>query len=409
MPRARAAVLAAAALLPALAAPQPYDAYNSVVVSSGRVIGLGGAFVGVGEGIGGATVNPASVAQRDRHNTDTWDLDGILTWYLPQPEQLGDVDLSNDGETDGDLASSGTLLLGGSGQVGRLGAGVLMAASAVGADRSPTERVEIGTLEIAVAVGWSGWRESLVLGASLTSAVGVVDVGPPEGTGGSSLEYTDSVIRVGALWRPRGRPFRLGLAYRPGNRAQPEGDRDTFPVATPSEFVFPWVLSAGASMWLGANARLYNEPPPIALDRHPEWGAGPAYEPGRRMPVLVSLQVDLVGATPGAVSIASALLQSPVPEPSGENASVAVKAGAEWEAWPRWARIRGGGYLEPSRTGASPRLHATFGAEVRIPFWPWDLQIGFTGDVASLYQNVSLSIGFWGDYGPAPPPRAPGS
>jgi hypothetical protein len=65
--------------------------------------------------------------------------------------------------------------------------------------------------------------------------------------------------------------------------------------------------------------------------------------------------------------------------------------------------VRGGTYLEPSRTGGSARQHATFGAEVRLPFWWRDLQLGFAGDLAPRFQNVSLSLGFWSRLGPRPP------
>ncbi|HSN91943.1 MAG TPA: hypothetical protein VLS93_12000, partial [Anaeromyxobacteraceae bacterium] len=403
------ALVAAAVLLPTLAAGAPYDgtqafdAYTGLVVASGRVVGLGGAYVGVGEGVAGVTVNPASVAQRDRHNADTWDLDGVLTWYLPPPEDLAALDLSNDGVSDAELAGSGSFLLGGSGQAGRLGAGIVAQFWGVASAMPAGDSVTVGKLDLSLAVGWSGRRDSLVLGASVRNDTGSVSWTPLGGTA-RSVNYQTVALRLGALWRPRGRPFRLGVAWDPGGRAEPLEDRSLLPVTTPAAFEFPWVLSVGASAWIGPNARRYNEPPPIALDRHPDWGEGPPLVTGARMPVLVSIQLDVAGRTPGAVSIESALLAPGEAQLSGERTSLAVKLGAEWEAWPRWVRVRGGGYLEPSRTGAGPRMHATFGLEVRIPFWPWDLQIGATGDVARLYQNVSLSLGFWGDYGPMAPP-----
>jgi hypothetical protein len=404
----RPLLAAALALLPLAASGAPYDgtqafdAYTGLVVASGRVIGLGGAYVGLGEGVMGAPVNPASVAQRDRHNPDTWDLDGYITWFLPQPEELSDLDLSNDGVEDAQLSGSGIFLLGGSGQVGRLGGGVVGQIWAVSEADPGGDTVTVGKIDLSLALGWSGWRDSVVVGGSVSSNIGSVSYQAPDGTE-QAISYQAGAIRLGALWRPRGQFFRLGAAWNPGGRAEPSGDRAALPVTTPAAFVFPWVLSVGGSAWIGPNARRYNEPPPIALDRHPEWGPGPALVASSRMPVLVSLQVDVAGPTPGAVSIESALVGGEA-QLSGERTSFAVKGGVEWEAWPRWMRLRAGGYLEPSRTGAGPRPHATFGFEVRIPFWPWDLQIGATGDVASLYQNVSLSLGFWGDYGPLPPP-----
>ena len=96
------------------------------------------------------------------------------------------------------------------------------------------------------------------------------------------------------------------------------------------------------------------------------------------------------------------------PSAPGERASLAIRGGVEWEAWPDVLRVRGGTYFEPSRTGGAYRPHGTFGLDVRVPFWPWDLQVALAGDVARMYTNASLSIGFWSDLGPsrvgAPPP-----
>jgi hypothetical protein len=70
-------------------------------------------------------------------------------------------------------------------------------------------------------------------------------------------------------------------------------------------------------------------------------------------------------------------------------------------------RVRGGAYLEPSRTGAGYRLHGTFGLEVRVPCWPWDLQVALAADAARMYTNASFSVGFWSDLGPARAGLAP--
>jgi hypothetical protein len=72
--------------------------------------------------------------------------------------------------------------------------------------------------------------------------------------------------------------------------------------------------------------------------------------------------------------------------------------------------VRGGSYLEPSRTGNGARLHGTFGLELRIPCWPGDLSLGFAGDVSSRFQQIGLSAGWWSDVGPGrAPARGPGS
>jgi hypothetical protein len=119
--------------------------------------------------------------------------------------------------------------------------------------------------------------------------------------------------------------------------------------------------------------------------------------------VLVSAQLDVVGPAPRAVAIESALVGTGEAPSSGRRASLAPRLGAEWEPLPARARVRGGGYLEPSRTGAPPRPHATFGVEARVPFPVRDLQVGLSGDWAARFENVSLSVGFWSNVAPAPP------
>lgn len=68
-------------------------------------------------------------------------------------------------------------------------------------------------------------------------------------------------------------------------------------------------------------------------------------------------------------------------------------------------RSNPGSYLEPSRTLGPLRPHATFGADVRLHLH-WDFRVGLAGDLASRYQNLSLSLGLWRDSGPRPPPPA---
>jgi hypothetical protein len=410
---ARLAAALALVLAAAPAAPQgfdgtqPLDAYTSLVLSDGRIMGLGGAFVGVGEGPAAARLNPAAVAQRDRHLDRPWDVSGVLTWFVPDVTELGGQDLGNDGALDGSLDGAGNLLLGFGAQAGRLGVGMLIRLYGVSA---PTAQgaATVGTTDVALSAGWSGLRDALVVGVSLAAPHGFFEYAP-EGVEPVELEYERRTFRAGVLLRPRRQPFRVGLSFEGAGKATPIGDRGALPVATPSAFLFPWVVSAGASAWIGPNARRYNEPPPFALSMHPEWGEGPPLEPGRS-PVLVTAQLDLVGPTDGALALESALFPGAAAVPSGERPSLVPRAGVEWEARRRVVRLRAGSYLEPSRSGAAPRLHACFGAELRIPFWPWDLQASFGGDVARDYTNVGLSLGFWSDLGPlAPHAEAPGA
>jgi hypothetical protein len=380
------------------------DAYSGPVVSESRIVGLAGAYVAVAEGIGGALSNPAAVAHRRRDLDRTWDLGGTLTWYVPRVTQLGRIDVGNDGRGDGDLAEVGNVQLGAMLQVGRLGLGVIGSGWVLGARQPGGEVLEVGTSDVSLVAGWAAPRDALVLGAALTFASGEltwVPPGTPAGArGGPRVEYAGARLRLGVLLRPRHEPWRIGLAFDPGATARRRDGQAEFPTPTPSSFAFPWQLSFGVARWLGPNAKRLNAPAAVDVWANPE-GRESAWEPGAR-PVLVSLQADYTGPTAGAATLDSALRADRPPQPSGGRAALAVRAGAEWEAWARVLRARVGSYLEPSRTGGDPRLHGTFGLDVRVPFWPWDLQLVAAGDVARLFRNVTVSLGLWSETGPLP-------
>jgi hypothetical protein len=321
-------------------------------------------------------------------------------------------DLANDGHADATLSGLGNAQLGLSLQRGTVGAGLFARGWTVTAPRGDDGSIQLEITEASLAVGWSAFRDVLVVGASWTGVAGVVETFPARAPAGSDpagkVEYAGNTLRFGALYRPRGRAWRLGASLHPAASARPRDDRSRVAVATPEAFVFPATASLGVSAWIGPNASRFNEPPPSALELHPEWGPGPQWVEGRRSPVLVTAQVDLVGKAPDAVTVESAVVPGGPAVSSGRSGSVAVRAGAEWEPRTDGLRVRGGGYVEPSRTGGVPRPHATFGAELRIPFWWRDLQLGLAGDVAERFRNVSLSLGFWSSLGPRrPAPLAP--
>lgn len=403
--RAWLAVVATALAFPGRAAAQgavggrAVDAYSGVAVGSGRVVALGGAYVGIAEGLGGAPVNPASVAHRRRDLGRGWDLDGTLSFFVLDARQ----DLDNDGARDAGVSGHSHLELGGGFQRGRLGFGLLARSWLATGPRTAAGSAGIQTGDVSLGTGYSSWHDALVLGGSLTITSGAVIQYRPDGKEERRLPYNAATVRLGGLWRPRGQPFRLGGFWDPGARARAGGDAGGFPGATPRSFEFPWTAAVGVSAWAGPNARRYNEPSQRELSQDPELGPGPAWGPGTRPPVLLAAQLDVVGPAHDAVTVTSALGQGSQVQRSGRTASVVPRAGAEWEAVRRWLRIRGGYYLEPSRTGAGPRSHGTFGADVRIPMWPWDLRLGLAGDLAERYRNVGLSLGFWSELGPVPP------
>ncbi len=89
--------------------------------------------------------------------------------------------------------------------------------------------------------------------------------------------------------------------------------------------------------------------------------------PGEKRGIPVRLMADVVVDAPvrDAVAIESVLTGQPIAR--GAWYTVSPRAGAEVDVWRDRLRLRGGGYLEPSRTALSgPRPHATGGFELRL-------------------------------------------
>lgn len=382
---------------------QRLDAQRGVVVSSSRVLGLAGAYAAVAEGLDGAASNPAAVAHRDRHLDRGWDWDFVAAWYLPQPGVLSRQDPTNDGHTWGRLSGAANVHLGLSGQLGRLGAGLVMTSWQLDSPIGDGSTARVSTGDVALHVGWAGWDEGLLLGASLAAAVGSVDRIDPSGRT-TSRAYGGPQVRAGLLYRPRGLPFRLGLSASPASQARPGADPG-LPFATPTAFSFPARVSAGVAFWIGPGAWLFNEPSPAAQR---QLGLEPVRSPAdeARTPVLLSVELDVVGPSRNAVGFDALLPQGDGSGGglAGRRTSLVARAGAEWELLAHRLALRGGSWLEPSRNGAPLRPHAAFGADLRFTLL-WDFRVGVAGDLASRYQNVTLSLGLWRNAGPE---RTPG-
>jgi hypothetical protein len=395
-------------LVPVLVVAAPFDgsqgvdAYNGLVVSFGRATAMGGAYAGVAEGLDGAVFNPASVAHRSRSLDRAWDFDVVLNWIIPG-EALAREDLGNEGHADPSLTDRASVQMGVGLQLGRLGLAFLVRAWSITANGAHGDQLRIQLQDTALSGGWSFWRDQLAVGADLVLVAGMPQWAPRPGDVFQSATYSGLHLRAGALYRPVGQPFRLGLALDPGQSVTRSKGGAELPVTLPRSIDFPWTLSLGASMFLGRNGDLFNELPVVERRDHPEWDPGPDYEAGSWEPVLLSAQLDVAGRTPGAVSPLSYVHQQSQPAmPSGAHVSLEPHLGAEWTAIDRWLVVRGGSYLEPSRTGAGSRVHGTFGFQVRIPVTWLDLKASFTADLASRFNNYSIGVGLWNDRTPRP-------
>jgi hypothetical protein len=82
---------------------------------------------------------------------------------------------------------------------------------------------------------------------------------------------------------------------------------------------------------------------------------------------------------------------------SGDKISFGARIGVESEVMQDRLKVRGGSYIEPSRTQRKYyRPHATVGADVRLfDLWRWSARGTATLDLAPRYFNWGIAFGFW--------------
>jgi hypothetical protein len=112
----------------------------------------------------------------------------------------------------------------------------------------------------------------------------------------------------------------------------------------------------------------------------------------------VAADVRVAGRLPNAVG-AESMLEGRV-QTSGDHATVGLHLGTEVEVLPGRARVRLGGYREPSRfEDASARGHVTGGFELRLFQFHMagvrHASLSYAFDLAQGYDNNFLSFGLW--------------
>lgn len=126
------------------------------------------------------------------------------------------------------------------------------------------------------------------------------------------------------------------------------------------------------------------------------------YEAMQRFYVLVSGSLLVTGPVTNGVGVES-FLQRRV-DRSGEHATFSPRLGVESEVIPHWLKLRAGSYGEPTRFArGSPRLHGTFGFDLKL--FPWTVfglfddttewRVSSAVDGAARYFGWGLSAGVW--------------
>ncbi|MBN1610669.1 MAG: hypothetical protein JW940_28830, partial [Polyangiaceae bacterium] len=253
------------------------DLHQGAVLAGNRSMGMAGAYVAIAEGVEGNLVNPVAPAVRSpwsRSHID-YDLGAGITWPATQRRS----DWFNSGSDRTYLAASNpnefvSLDVEGNLQLGPWGIGVAAAlqqfellrnTSAVPEATQGGLTSQFGVFRIDGARALADGQ--LLVGTGIrANSLSVVDGRLPDDgerqlftTGGAGLAF-------GALWRPTGKPFRVGASAHTAVKSRADSGSTVKPDATgarvlerdtpdeiylPDSVVLPWDASVGVAVQLG--------------------------------------------------------------------------------------------------------------------------------------------------------------
>jgi hypothetical protein len=254
------------------------DIYQGPVLASTRVIGMGGAYVAIAEGVEGSFYNPAAPAVRlawSRSHVD-YDLGGGMTF----PGTLRSSDFFNSGADRTNLSTSSSkefVFLDAEGhlQVGPwgFGSGVALQQYGLKRDTAPASDAEIDRLRarfyvVLLQAARATSDGQLVVGVGLKpTGLSVIDLNPSKGQPSTLFSTYGLGYSVGFLWRPTDAIFRVGASYSTavktrssasssitpdadGNRVISPGTLDA--IYLPERVELPWEINVGFAAQFGA-------------------------------------------------------------------------------------------------------------------------------------------------------------
>ncbi len=344
------------------------------VGNSNRVIGLGGAFVGIAEGADGHTYNPASFASRFSYSRDQlWDWDWTLYWLnLP----------TNDHSDFGAINST-------SNNAFHLGLGIDVKYSLFGAGvHGYTSQYKFfgdDNYFLTQTVG--------LIGLGLTLPKFQLSIGATLNSGSSEVQLSDEVpinfegtgASFGVLWFPPSLPFRIGANLR-----LPQKDKE---LNNDDDREFEFVITQPGELTLGASWMFWEK------KHNPIHTFGDRYEKGettnkKRRYVLIAADLVTTFQSPTNTFAITSVIDS-VARSSGEDLNIGLRLGIESEVLDNRLRLRTGYYQLPSRLQSIPTYHHfTAGADLRVTLG-WDWKLNTVLDISKDYFNFGFGLGLW--------------
>jgi hypothetical protein len=347
------------------------DLRQGPIIGSARQVALGGAYIGVAEGIASVSSNPAGVAFRLERSKTEFDWD----WTVGL-NNLKSNDFDNNGQSPPDYRSHQIRSLGLMGQYGPWGIGIMNNAEILAIEglNSGDDEFVLSTTSLALARQFID-RE-LTLGIGMRATMSKLRTKTFDTTLGklSGIGWD-----VGGVWNPERGPFRLGASYSSSINSNQALD-NTGGIVKVNGLIVPQQMILPATLGVGMS---------YAVESAPFW---------KDHKWLVASDLLITAASENAVGVESVLAQ--IKQPVGTHDTTSFRLGTELETLPGRLRLRLGSYYEPSNyEGVESRTHLTGGFEVRMfhtSYWgEYDWGLTFTVDSARDYLNVLASLGFW--------------
>jgi hypothetical protein len=348
------------------------DLRQGPILGSARQVALGGAYIGVAEGISSLNSNPAGVAFRLERSTTKFDWD-----WTAGVNDLESKDFDNNGQSPPDYKTHRIRSLGLMGQFGAWGVGILNNAEVLALDGPDGKKNEYVLSVTSLALGRQFMDRELTLGVGLRATTTKLR----EKTFDATLGKLSGIgWDVGGVWNPERGPFRLGAAYSSSLSSDQSLENTGGSPVTVNGLIIPQQVILPASLGVGVS---------YAVESAPFW---------KNHKWLVAGDLLFTEPSDNAVGVESVLAQKI--QPVGTHRTTSIRLGSELETLPGRLRLRLGSYYEPSNyEGVPSRTHLTGGFEVRLfhtSIWGEnDWSLTSTVDSARDYLNIFVSLGFW--------------
>ena len=229
------------------------DFFQGASLAPIRVIGIGGAYAGVAEGISGFVANAASPALRDNSSSQWVELDAAVSLSLPLV-LFERADFDNSGKIDQSYTDFIYVAAGGLLQFGPFGTGFIADVQRYTLT-SGGVKTDVNIFRSHVLAAWAFLGGQLMVGGG--ARIGGMLLQTPD------AEYSMLGVapEFGFLIRPDWKSFRIGGTFRlpvdagelgsPQVRVGDDGVRRAGGLVLPERVVWPWELEVGLAVQVG--------------------------------------------------------------------------------------------------------------------------------------------------------------